>query len=171
MSDGAPPKLQSACQGFDSSRVSGVKNKLGKSLPSPGVAGIVVSVDEHAGTQRKLQRSASQVSRSCRHGGRSSAGGDCGESSPIGERTGRARSGLSLSFCVRRWNGSAITRLRRPPSVSQSPDQAAAHFGWFARFAAIDMLAASERARAELGWTPTQPGLLAELDQRYDFKA
>jgi hypothetical protein len=45
------------------------------------------------------------------------------------------------------------------------------HFGWFAHFAAIDSLASSERTRAELGWTPTQPGLLADLDQPYYFKA
>jgi hypothetical protein len=68
-------------------------------------------------------------------------------------------------------HAAAIGRRLRLPVVSQSPDQAAAHFGWFAHFAAIDVLAASERTRAELGWTPTQPGLLADLDQHYDFKA
>ena len=57
------------------------------------------------------------------------------------------------------------------PVVGKSPEQAAEHFGWFARFAAIDALASSERTRAELGWTPTQPGLLADLDQPYYFKA
>jgi nucleoside-diphosphate-sugar epimerase len=57
------------------------------------------------------------------------------------------------------------------PVISKSPDQAAAHFGWFAHFATIDALASSERTRAELGWTPTQPGLLADLDQPYYFKA
>jgi len=57
------------------------------------------------------------------------------------------------------------------PAVSKTPEQAAEHFGWFARFAAIDSLASSERTRADLGWTPTQPGLLADLDQAHYFKA
>jgi hypothetical protein len=35
----------------------------------------------------------------------------------------------------------------------------------------MDVLASSERTRADLGWTPSQPGLLADLDQPYDFKA
>ena len=56
------------------------------------------------------------------------------------------------------------------PAVSKTPEEAAEHFGWFARFAAIDNLASSERTRAELGWTPTQPGLLADLDQPYYFR-
>jgi nucleoside-diphosphate-sugar epimerase len=57
------------------------------------------------------------------------------------------------------------------PVVSISPEQATEHFGWFARFAAIDCLASSARTRAQLGWTPTQPGLLADLDQPHYFKA
>jgi nucleoside-diphosphate-sugar epimerase len=56
------------------------------------------------------------------------------------------------------------------PVVSKSPEQAAEHFGWFARFAAMDALASSERTRAELGWAPSQPSLLADLDQPYYFK-
>ena len=31
--------------------------------------------------------------------------------------------------------------------------------------------ASSARTRAQLGWTPTQPGLLADLDQPHYFKA
>jgi len=64
-----------------------------------------------------------------------------------------------------------IARRLGVPAVSKTPEEAAEHFGWFARFAAIDCLASSERTRAELGWTPTQPGLLADLDQPYYFKA
>ena len=48
--------------------------------------------------------------------------------------------------------------------VSQSPEEAARHFGWFARFAAIDCPASSEKTRSRLGWTPEQPGLLADID-------
>ena len=64
-----------------------------------------------------------------------------------------------------------IARRLGVPAVSKTPEEAAEHFGWFARFAAIDCLASSERTRAELGWTPTQPDLLADLDQPYYFKA
>jgi len=41
----------------------------------------------------------------------------------------------------------------------------AAHFGWFANFAGADMCATSARTREATGWSPTQPGLLADLDQ------
>jgi len=39
------------------------------------------------------------------------------------------------------------------------------HFGWFADFAGADMPASSERTRARLGWEPTGPDLLTDLDQ------
>ncbi|WP_129777974.1 SDR family oxidoreductase [Peristeroidobacter soli] len=39
------------------------------------------------------------------------------------------------------------------------------HFGGFANFAGADMCASSERTRTLLGWTPTGPGLLADIDQ------
>jgi nucleoside-diphosphate-sugar epimerase len=64
-----------------------------------------------------------------------------------------------------------IARRLGASAVSKTPEESAEHFGWFARFAAIDCLASSERTRAELGWTPSQPGLLADLDQPYYFKA
>ena len=57
------------------------------------------------------------------------------------------------------------------PTVSLSPDQAAAHFGWFAQFMAIDAPAASDHTRALLGWTPKHSGLLAELAQPGYFGA
>jgi nucleoside-diphosphate-sugar epimerase len=39
------------------------------------------------------------------------------------------------------------------------------HFGWFANFAAADMPASSTRTRELLGWEPTNPGLLTDIDQ------
>jgi nucleoside-diphosphate-sugar epimerase len=47
----------------------------------------------------------------------------------------------------------------------------AEHFGWFAAFAGADMPASSERTQAWLGWQPSQPGLLADLDQPEYFGA
>lgn len=49
------------------------------------------------------------------------------------------------------------------PVVALSPEAAARHFDWFARFAGADIPATSERTRARLGWTPIQPGLLADI--------
>lgn len=49
------------------------------------------------------------------------------------------------------------------PVVSVAPDDAAAHFGWMAGFAAMDMRGASAQTRAILGWSPDQPGLLADI--------
>ena len=64
-----------------------------------------------------------------------------------------------------------IGRRLNLPVVSQSPEQAAGHFGWFTRFAGIDCPATSERTRAALGWRPEQPGLLADLDHPAYFAA
>ena len=41
----------------------------------------------------------------------------------------------------------------------------AAHFGWMAMFADLDMAASSALTRKKLGWTPVGPGLLADLDR------
>jgi nucleoside-diphosphate-sugar epimerase len=57
-----------------------------------------------------------------------------------------------------------IGRRLNIPVVSKSPAEAAKHFGWFAMFAGIDAPASSARTRAELGWTPEQPGLIADVD-------
>jgi nucleoside-diphosphate-sugar epimerase len=49
------------------------------------------------------------------------------------------------------------------PAVSIPADRAAAHFEWFAHFAALDMPASSEWTRKTLGWEPTGPGLIEDL--------
>ncbi len=64
-----------------------------------------------------------------------------------------------------------IGRRLNVPVVSQTPEEAANHFGWFAHFAALDNLASSERTRDLLGWQPTEPGLLADLDRPRYFGA
>ncbi|MBW7968441.1 SDR family oxidoreductase [Bradyrhizobium sp. BR 10289] len=55
------------------------------------------------------------------------------------------------------------------PVVSKSPDEAEAHFGWFARFAGIDVPTSSAKTRAALGWEPKEKGLIEDLDQPYYF--
>ncbi len=57
------------------------------------------------------------------------------------------------------------------PVMSKPAEEAARHFGWFAHFAAIDCPAASQRTREVLGWEPTQPGLIADLDRTAYFNA
>jgi nucleoside-diphosphate-sugar epimerase len=51
------------------------------------------------------------------------------------------------------------------PVVGKSAEEAAEHFGWFSMFAGMDVPTSSERTRALLGWAPTQPGLIADIDQ------
>jgi nucleoside-diphosphate-sugar epimerase len=57
------------------------------------------------------------------------------------------------------------------PVVSQTPEQAAQHFGWFTHFASIDAMASSERTRAALGWQPRGVGLIADLQHGRYFNA
>ena len=57
-----------------------------------------------------------------------------------------------------------IGRRLGVPVVSKSPEEAGGHFGWFAHFAAIDCPASSALTRERLGWRPTQPDLIADLD-------
>ncbi|MCQ1572571.1 SDR family oxidoreductase [Neorhizobium galegae] len=57
------------------------------------------------------------------------------------------------------------------PVVAKSHDEAAEHFGWFAHFAQIDNRASSAWTRGQLGWEPTQPGLIADLDRGSYFAA
>jgi len=64
-----------------------------------------------------------------------------------------------------------IGRRLGVPVVSLSPDKATEHFGWFVRFAGMDIPSSSARTRSALGWKPEQPGLIADLDQPHYFGA
>jgi nucleoside-diphosphate-sugar epimerase len=55
------------------------------------------------------------------------------------------------------------------PVVSKSPEEAAEHFGWFHRFAAMDAPTSSKKTREGLGWRPTHPGLMADIDSPLYF--
>jgi nucleoside-diphosphate-sugar epimerase len=59
----------------------------------------------------------------------------------------------------------AIGRGLKVPVVSKSPEEAGEHFGWLGLFAGFDMSASSALTRERLGWHPTGPGLIADLDQ------
>jgi hypothetical protein len=51
------------------------------------------------------------------------------------------------------------------PVVGLSPEEAAGHFGWLAPFAGMDLPASSAQTQARLGWHPTGPGLIADLER------
>jgi nucleoside-diphosphate-sugar epimerase len=59
----------------------------------------------------------------------------------------------------------AIGRGLSLPVVSLPPEEAARHFDWFAMFAGADLAASSARTRARLGWAPTGPELIADIEQ------
>jgi nucleoside-diphosphate-sugar epimerase len=51
------------------------------------------------------------------------------------------------------------------PVISLPPEQAMEHFGWLGMFVGMDLPASSAWTRERLGWTPTGPGLIADLQQ------
>lgn len=57
------------------------------------------------------------------------------------------------------------------PVGEVSSGDAVDHFGFLAAFLAIDCPASSARTQAELGWQPTYPGLIEDLEAGYYFDA
>ncbi|QEH35824.1 hypothetical protein OJF2_43810 [Aquisphaera giovannonii] len=57
------------------------------------------------------------------------------------------------------------------PVASKAFEEAPGHFGWFGHFAALDIPSSSRKTREELGWEPTQPGLIADIDRPTYFGA
>jgi nucleoside-diphosphate-sugar epimerase len=87
------------------------------------------------------------------------------ESAPAGARLhGVAEEGVPF-----RDFAAAIGRNLGVPAASVAPEEAPAHFGFLAMFAAADNPASSALTRQRLGWTPTQPGLIADLDDGHYF--
>jgi len=56
------------------------------------------------------------------------------------------------------------------PVVSKSPEEAAKLFSWLAPLLPVDNPTSSALTQERLGWRPTQPGLIADLDQASYFK-
>ena len=77
----------------------------------------------------------------------------------VGARhNGCAEEGVSLKEIA-----TIIGDRLRLPVRSISRENAADHFGWFAGLAGINSPASAKLTRERLGWTPRQPGLLADL--------
>jgi nucleoside-diphosphate-sugar epimerase len=64
----------------------------------------------------------------------------------------------------------AIGRGLDLPVKSIPAAEAQAHFGWIGMFFGLDSRASSEGTQRLLGWTPTRPGLIADLDAGHYFK-
>jgi hypothetical protein len=62
------------------------------------------------------------------------------------------------------------TGLKRPVA-SMPSGKAAGHFGWLAAFAGLDRQASSAQTGEKLGWNPTRPGLISDLDNMQYFQA
>jgi nucleoside-diphosphate-sugar epimerase len=65
----------------------------------------------------------------------------------------------------------AIGRGMKVPVVSKSPEEAAAHFGWLGMFIGRDLTGLSVQTQRTLGWRPTGPELIDDLDRAHYFAA
>jgi len=61
----------------------------------------------------------------------------------------------------------AIGSGLKMPVVSISPEEANAHFGWLGMFMGYDMPASSALTQQRLGWRPSGPLLLTDLDDHF----
>lgn len=64
-----------------------------------------------------------------------------------------------------------IGRHLNLPVVSVSPDEAADHFGWMGRFIVINSPSSSAKTREQLGWQPTHPNLIEDLEMGHYFES
>jgi nucleoside-diphosphate-sugar epimerase len=65
----------------------------------------------------------------------------------------------------------AIGRGLKVPVVAKSPEEAGEHFGWLAAFVGFDIPASGALTQKRLGWRPTGPGLMSDLDHMQYFEA
>lgn len=62
-----------------------------------------------------------------------------------------------------------IGRGLKVPVAPIAPEDAGKHFGWLAAFAGLDLTASSAYTREKLGWNPTGPGLISDLENMRYF--
>lgn len=63
-----------------------------------------------------------------------------------------------------------IGRRLNMPVVSKTLEEANNYFTWFTHFAMMDIMASSDITRRQLGWHPTQPGLMEDLNSAAYFE-
>jgi nucleoside-diphosphate-sugar epimerase len=89
------------------------------------------------------------------------------EQAPAGARYhGAADEGIALRDIA-----AVIGRHLQVPLVSKPLEEAADHFNWMGYFASLDLGASSALTQQQLGWRPTHPGLLADLEQGHYFNS
>jgi nucleoside-diphosphate-sugar epimerase len=64
-----------------------------------------------------------------------------------------------------------IGRRLNVPVVSKSPEEAVGHFGWLGNFLRMELRASSAQTQERLGWHPTGPGLIEDLNHARDLEA
>jgi nucleoside-diphosphate-sugar epimerase len=64
-----------------------------------------------------------------------------------------------------------IGRRLNVPVVARSREEATDHFGWLGHFLSFDSPAASTSTQDRLGWRPTQPALIPDIDRPSYFAA
>ena len=63
-----------------------------------------------------------------------------------------------------------IGRQLGVPAVAIPAEQAGEHFGWLGAFFGADMLVSSALTQQQIGWEPTHPGLIDDLEQGHYFR-
>jgi len=63
-----------------------------------------------------------------------------------------------------------IGRALNIPVVSITPDQAGEHFGFVGHFFSLNVPSSGAKTKAALGWTPTQAGLIKDLENGTYFQ-
>ncbi len=89
------------------------------------------------------------------------------ESAPAGSRLHAvAEEGIALRDIA-----TAIGRRLDVPVAPVAAEDTEQHFGHLSMFVGLDNPTSSQVTRGTLGWTPTRPGLLADLDDEHTFPA
>jgi hypothetical protein len=55
------------------------------------------------------------------------------------------------------------------PVTSVAPERTTEHFSWLGTLFAMDAPASSVLTQERLGWRPTQPGIIEDLDEGHCF--
>jgi nucleoside-diphosphate-sugar epimerase len=88
------------------------------------------------------------------------------EAAPAGARLhGAAEEGVPFRDIA-----AAIGAHLNLPVTGISAEEAEGHFTWLAHFVSIDSPTSSTLTRELLGWSPVQPGLIADIEEGHYFK-